>query len=273
MHPLGPTVDRLSRHDIHVRLACADPRCSRPPLNRDCGALEELTVTAAQYVPGAQYAGITVTTATVNRHPERDRTISRTTRVIQERHHEGPSLQAVRQHRTVRVDDLDTDTRWPIPVRCAGPDPDPLRVVLRAVGQPPRPRRAQLLRRTPPRIRHRVRTPRIRLHHPRRAGLERTSPRPRLPRRPGLTRYHRPSQGHADGAPPNLRRGSFQLATSALPELQYPGRWNSPARSPPTLNDLDLSASKPWKRRREGHSSRRTRGATVPYRRRTRYVP
>ena len=64
--------------------------------------------------PGAQYAGITVTDG--RGHID---TPSATGRypglldVIQERHQEGPCLQAVRQHHTVRVDDLNAETRWP----------------------------------------------------------------------------------------------------------------------------------------------------------------
>jgi hypothetical protein len=112
---LGPTGDRLSPHDIHVRLAALIRDVQDRPPTEIATALDELTVTAVEYVPGAQYAGITVvdgrrghidTPSAVGRYPE-------LLDVIQERHQEGPCLQAVRQHHTVRVDDLDTDTRWP----------------------------------------------------------------------------------------------------------------------------------------------------------------
>ncbi len=110
----GPTVDRLSRHDIHVRLAALIRDVQDRPPTEIATALDELTVTAVEYVPGAQYAGITVidgrghidTPSAIGRYPG-------LLDVIQERHHEGPSLQAVRQHHTVRVDDLNTETRWP----------------------------------------------------------------------------------------------------------------------------------------------------------------
>jgi putative methionine-R-sulfoxide reductase with GAF domain len=110
----GPTVDRLSRHDIHVRLAALIRDVQGRPPTEIARALEELTVTAVQYVPGAQYAGITVTDG--HGHINTPSAIGRYPGLldaIQERHHEGPCLQAVRQHHTVRVDDLNTETRWP----------------------------------------------------------------------------------------------------------------------------------------------------------------
>ena len=110
----GPTVDRLSRHDIHVRLAALIRDVQDRPPTEIARALDELTVTAVQYVPAAQYAGITVTDR--RGHIDTPSAIGRYPGLldaIQERHHEGPCLQAVRQHHTVRVDDLNTDTRWP----------------------------------------------------------------------------------------------------------------------------------------------------------------
>jgi putative methionine-R-sulfoxide reductase with GAF domain len=112
--PPGPTVDRLSRHDIHVRLAALMRDVQDRPPTEIAKALDELTVTAVQYVPGAQYAGITVTDG--RGHIDTPSAIGPYPGLldaIQERHHEGPCLQAVRQHHSVRVDDLNTDTRWP----------------------------------------------------------------------------------------------------------------------------------------------------------------
>jgi transcriptional regulator with GAF, ATPase, and Fis domain len=110
-----PTVDRRSRRqDIDVRVAALirDIQDRRP--TEMASALDELTVTAVQYVPAAQYAGITVvdgrgrldTQSSIGRYPS-------LLDVIEQRHQAGPCLQAVRHHHTVRVDDLDTDTRWP----------------------------------------------------------------------------------------------------------------------------------------------------------------
>jgi ANTAR domain/GAF domain len=109
-----PGIDGLSRDDIHMRLAVLIGDLQNCPPREMPKALGELTVTAVQYVPGAQYAGITVTdgrgridtSSAIGRYP-------RLMDVIQQRHHEGPCLQAVRQHQTVRVDDLNTETRWP----------------------------------------------------------------------------------------------------------------------------------------------------------------
>jgi transcriptional regulator with GAF, ATPase, and Fis domain len=109
-----PTADRPSLHDIHVRLAALirDVHDSAP--TEMTRALNVLTVTAVQYVPEAQYAGIAVTDGRGRIHTQG--AIGRYPAlldVIQQRHQEGPCLQAVRQHRTVRIDDLNTETRWP----------------------------------------------------------------------------------------------------------------------------------------------------------------
>jgi ANTAR domain/GAF domain len=110
----APTVDKLSHHDIHVRLAALIRDVQDRPPTEIAKTLEELTATAVQYVPAAQYASITVTDC----HGHID-TLSAIGRypglldAIQERHHEGPHLQALRQQHTVRVDDLNTESRWP----------------------------------------------------------------------------------------------------------------------------------------------------------------
>lgn len=81
----------------------------------DAGAvIGRLAHYAAAEVPGAQYAGIALatslttmeTTATTHRYPA-------LLDVIQQRHHEGPCLNAALRQRTVRIDDLATEERWP----------------------------------------------------------------------------------------------------------------------------------------------------------------
>ena len=77
-------------------------------------ALDQLTTAAAASVPGAQYAGITVssrqnevgTPSVSHRYPG-------ILDEIQRRHLEGPCLQAAWSRETVIVDDLDSDHRWP----------------------------------------------------------------------------------------------------------------------------------------------------------------
>jgi hypothetical protein len=77
-------------------------------------AVDELVAAAARHVPGARYAGITA----LHRHRHVD-TPSATGRypafldAVQDRHHQGPCLEAIRLHRTVQVDDLNTERRWP----------------------------------------------------------------------------------------------------------------------------------------------------------------
>jgi ANTAR domain len=76
--------------------------------------LDELTSSAAQFVPGAAHAGITVskragvieTVAPTDRYPVVLDDIQRSC-------YEGPCLSAARHSRVVRIDDLSTDDRWP----------------------------------------------------------------------------------------------------------------------------------------------------------------
>jgi transcriptional regulator with GAF, ATPase, and Fis domain len=77
-------------------------------------ALDQLTTATAASVPGAQYAGITVssrqdevgTPSVSHRYPG-------ILDEIQRRHLEGPCLQAAWSRETVIVEDLDSDDRWP----------------------------------------------------------------------------------------------------------------------------------------------------------------
>jgi hypothetical protein len=77
--------------------------------------LRELIQGAARSVPGAQYAGITVT-----QKRRRSQSAAATHRYpvmldeIQSRHQQGPCLTAAALQSSVRVDDLDADNRWPL---------------------------------------------------------------------------------------------------------------------------------------------------------------
>jgi ANTAR domain/GAF domain len=82
----------------------------------DMGALlRELLAGAAESVPGAEYAGITVTkrhrlcetAAATHRYPA-------VLDQIQHRHHQGPCLSAAASQSRVRIDDLVADRRWPL---------------------------------------------------------------------------------------------------------------------------------------------------------------
>jgi transcriptional regulator with GAF, ATPase, and Fis domain len=76
--------------------------------------LKELTDGAADAIPGADYAAITV----VDRKGA-FRTVAPTHAYaalldrLQETHREGPCVAAAWEYRTMRIEDLDTDTRWP----------------------------------------------------------------------------------------------------------------------------------------------------------------
>lgn len=77
-------------------------------------ALDQLTTATAAFVPGAQYAGITITSrqnevgapSVSHRYPG-------ILDEIQQRHLEGPCVQAAWTRETVIVDDLYSDYRWP----------------------------------------------------------------------------------------------------------------------------------------------------------------
>jgi hypothetical protein len=77
--------------------------------------LRDLIQGAAESVPGAQYAGITVT-----QRRRRSETVAATHRYpvmldeIQSRYQQGPCLTAAALHDSVRIDDLGTDDRWPL---------------------------------------------------------------------------------------------------------------------------------------------------------------
>jgi hypothetical protein len=78
-------------------------------------ALNELAASSINFVPGAQYAGITVTSR--KRPIETAAAIHRFPVVldeIQQRHRQGPCLTAASEHHTVRVDNLAGDERWPL---------------------------------------------------------------------------------------------------------------------------------------------------------------
>jgi GAF domain-containing protein len=87
---------------------------SRPDTDSDT-VLDELVEHAAVEIPGAQYAGVTVT-----RNAKHIDTPAATHKwpilldEIQQRHREGPCLTAAWEERTIHVADLETDERFPL---------------------------------------------------------------------------------------------------------------------------------------------------------------
>jgi hypothetical protein len=111
----GPAINGFSENDnIHLQLATLIRGVHEREPAELAAVLGELTASAARYVPGAQHAGITAldrrgridTPAASGYYP-------RLLDVIQQRHQQGPCLQAAREHHPVRVDDLTRDMRWP----------------------------------------------------------------------------------------------------------------------------------------------------------------
>ena len=76
--------------------------------------LEAITDAATGNIPGADYAGITLV---VGRQKVESRAatdeLPREIDRLQERLREGPCLQSVWEHETVRIDDMASETRWP----------------------------------------------------------------------------------------------------------------------------------------------------------------
>lgn len=80
----------------------------------DAAVLDELTRSAARFVPGAHYAGITVVRPTGEIE-----TVAATHHYavalddVQRHHRQGPCLSAGWQYRIIRIDDLSAEERWP----------------------------------------------------------------------------------------------------------------------------------------------------------------
>lgn len=107
-------VDDSALERIHRRIARHARDMQSEPSADVHAVLADLVAAAVADVPGAQYAGITVirgrtevkTEATTHRYPA-------LLDDIEQRHLQGPCLEAQWQEHTVRVPDLATETRWP----------------------------------------------------------------------------------------------------------------------------------------------------------------
>lgn len=77
--------------------------------------LLEVTETAVRLLPDVQHAGVTL----IYGKQGRLRSTAATGPVphildgLQEQHQQGPCVSAIRQHHTIRVDDFESETRWP----------------------------------------------------------------------------------------------------------------------------------------------------------------
>jgi transcriptional regulator with GAF, ATPase, and Fis domain len=110
-----PVIDPAETAATHSRIAeIVHELHSRTDLDADT-VVAELAEHAAVEIPGAQYAGITVT-----RNARRIDTPAASHHwpvlldEIQQRHREGPCLTAAWERETVLVDDLESETRFPL---------------------------------------------------------------------------------------------------------------------------------------------------------------
>lgn len=101
-------------HGTHRRIAeIVRALHERPEADADT-VIAELAEHAAVEIPGAQYAGVTVTR---NRKtietPAATHPYPILLDKIQQRHREGPCLESAWEEKTIHVPDLETDLRWP----------------------------------------------------------------------------------------------------------------------------------------------------------------
>ncbi len=104
----------LEAHTAHRRIAeIVRALYDRPETDADT-VLAELAEHAANEIPGAKYAGVTV--ATNRKRVDTPAATHRYALVldqIQQRHQEGPCLASAWEKQTFHVSDLETDGRWP----------------------------------------------------------------------------------------------------------------------------------------------------------------
>jgi transcriptional regulator with GAF, ATPase, and Fis domain len=106
--------DPLENRAAYRRIAdIARSLHDRPEADSDT-VIAELAEHAAVEIPGAQYAGVTVTTdnKTVDT-PGASHPYAILLDAIQQRHRQGPCLTSAWQRRTIHVADLGRDFRWP----------------------------------------------------------------------------------------------------------------------------------------------------------------
>ena len=85
----------------------------RPPSDLT-GLLEESVAGAARFVPGAQYAGLSlISPRGLIETPAYTHKYAVMLDDIQRRQHEGPCVSAAWEHHVIRIDDLSAEQRWP----------------------------------------------------------------------------------------------------------------------------------------------------------------
>lgn len=108
------SVDDSPQADAPGRIAEITRRLYECKSRDDCGVVAELAEQAAAELPGADYAGVTVTSnrfaidTPAATHPCAVRLDD-----IQRRHNQGPCLSSAWHNKVVHIEDLETDTRWP----------------------------------------------------------------------------------------------------------------------------------------------------------------
>ncbi|MCF3938686.1 GAF and ANTAR domain-containing protein [Gordonia tangerina] len=112
--------DRVDSARLQRQIADLMERVQRHAETDVSLALDDLAVGAAELIPGAQYAAVTVTTEkNIVDTPASTHCNPAILDDIQHSVHEGPYLQLVADKEPIRIDDLAQETRWPTYCRLA----------------------------------------------------------------------------------------------------------------------------------------------------------
>jgi GAF domain-containing protein len=104
----------LEAHSAYRRIAEIVRALHDRPESDSDNVIAELAEHAAAEIPGAQYAGVTVTTnRKVVDTPAATHRYAVVLDQIQQRHQEGPCLASAWEKQTVHITDLEKDFRWP----------------------------------------------------------------------------------------------------------------------------------------------------------------
>jgi GAF domain-containing protein len=101
----GPLVDVAQALSDVARSLEAEPDLQR--------VVEGIVAAVTETVPGAEQAGVSLREGGILRTVAATGDLARRLNAIEHELDEGPCVQAVVEHRSYRIDDMSTDTRWP----------------------------------------------------------------------------------------------------------------------------------------------------------------
>src|ERR1700757_638086 len=109
-----------SNGGVYRRIAALARSLQSSPQDATDTPFQRIVDSAASEIPGAQYAGITLATADAGvQTPTTTHPYPAILDALQQRHQQGPCLEAAWHQHTVRINDLATEQRWPHYIRDA----------------------------------------------------------------------------------------------------------------------------------------------------------